>query len=73
MQLNIDEARIAFESFGAALAKLEPINKREAAKVRMRMDAEVFGLCRFLRRNYWRWWLMAYWPNGTKVSGARDE
>lgn len=58
--MSIDEARRAFEMYGAALAKLEPTNMREAAKVRMRMDAEVLGYGRFLSRQYWRWWWRAY-------------
>ena len=58
--MSLDEARRAFELYGAALAKLEPTNMREAAKVRMRMDAEVLGWGRFLSLQYWRWWWRAY-------------
>lgn len=58
--ISLDEARRAFEMYGSALSKLEPTNMREAAKVRMRMDAEVLGLSRFLSRQYWRWWWRAY-------------
>ncbi len=58
--MSLDEARRAFEMYGAALAKLEPTNMREAAKVRMRMNAEVLGWGRFLSRRYWRLWWLAY-------------
>lgn len=71
LELSIDDARKRFEAYGAALARLEPLKLQEAAKVRLRMDAEVLGVGRFLSRNYWRWWWIAYGPK-VVLNGARE-